>query len=138
MIGGGFSPVDDGSATQVRGPTLRAARTRRAWVEEVKDTSPGPATGQVPATRSCPSLTKLGCNQGACHSAQHGKGGFKLSLLGFEPEPDRYGDRQERRGATGHAVRPRGEPDFAQAHPGGGDHGGGKRMEANSPESRPD
>jgi len=35
-----------------------------------------------------PVLTKLGCNQGACHGAQHGKGGFKLSLLGFESEPD--------------------------------------------------
>src|SRR5205823_6162595 len=35
-----------------------------------------------------PLLTKLGCNQGACHGAQQGKGGFKLSLLGFEPEAD--------------------------------------------------
>ena len=35
-----------------------------------------------------PLLTKLGCNQGACHGGQHGKGGFKLSLLGFEPEVD--------------------------------------------------
>src|SRR5262249_985946 len=35
-----------------------------------------------------PALTKLGCNQGACHGSQHGKGGFKLSLLGFEPESD--------------------------------------------------
>ena len=35
-----------------------------------------------------PLLTKLGCNQGACHGSQHGKGGFKLSLLGFEPEGD--------------------------------------------------
>jgi Protein of unknown function (DUF1553)/Protein of unknown function (DUF1549) len=35
-----------------------------------------------------PLLTKLGCNQGACHGGQHGKGGFKLSLLGFEPESD--------------------------------------------------
>jgi hypothetical protein len=35
-----------------------------------------------------PVLTKLGCNQGACHGGQHGKGGFKLSLLGFEPAPD--------------------------------------------------
>ncbi len=35
-----------------------------------------------------PALTKLGCNQGACHGSQHGKGGFKLSLLGFEPEGD--------------------------------------------------
>jgi hypothetical protein len=35
-----------------------------------------------------PMLTKLGCNSGACHGSQHGKGGFKLSLLGFEPEAD--------------------------------------------------
>jgi hypothetical protein len=33
-------------------------------------------------------LTKLGCNQGACHGSQHGKGGFALSLLRFEPEAD--------------------------------------------------
>ena len=32
-----------------------------------------------------PLLTKLGCNQGACHGSQHGRGGFKLSLLGFDP-----------------------------------------------------
>lgn len=32
-----------------------------------------------------PLLTKAGCNQGACHGAQHGRGGFRLSLLGFDP-----------------------------------------------------
>jgi len=32
-----------------------------------------------------PILTRAGCNQGACHGAQHGRGGFKLSLLGFDP-----------------------------------------------------
>src|SRR5579864_5938949 len=35
-----------------------------------------------------PILTKAGCNQGACHGAQHGRGGFKLSLLGFDPAFD--------------------------------------------------
>ena len=30
-----------------------------------------------------PLLTKFGCNQGACHGSQYGKGGFKLSLRGF-------------------------------------------------------
>ncbi|HEY2159444.1 MAG TPA: hypothetical protein VGH33_27710, partial [Isosphaeraceae bacterium] len=35
-----------------------------------------------------PLLTKLGCNMGTCHGGQHGKGGFRLSLLGFEPVPD--------------------------------------------------
>jgi hypothetical protein len=35
-----------------------------------------------------PILTKAGCNQGACHGSQHGRGGFKLSLRGFDPRFD--------------------------------------------------
>src|SRR5262249_20758592 len=35
-----------------------------------------------------PVLTKAGCNLGACHGAGSGKGGFKLSLLGYDPESD--------------------------------------------------
>src|SRR5207249_6000303 len=35
-----------------------------------------------------PIFTRSGCNQGACHGSQHGKGGFKLSLLGFDPDFD--------------------------------------------------
>ncbi|HEV3118111.1 MAG TPA: hypothetical protein VGY58_13750, partial [Gemmataceae bacterium] len=35
-----------------------------------------------------PVLTKAGCNQGACHGGQHGKGGFRLSLLGYDPAFD--------------------------------------------------
>jgi hypothetical protein len=35
-----------------------------------------------------PVLSKAGCNAGQCHATQHGKGGFKLSVFGFEPEND--------------------------------------------------
>ena len=35
-----------------------------------------------------PVLTKAGCNMGACHGAGAGKGGFKLSLLGYDPDAD--------------------------------------------------
>ena len=35
-----------------------------------------------------PILTKAGCNSGACHGAQHGRGGFRLSLFGFDPAFD--------------------------------------------------
>jgi len=35
-----------------------------------------------------PILTKAGCNQGACHGAQSGKGGFKQSLRGWDPAFD--------------------------------------------------
>ncbi|MBB6049248.1 DUF1549 and DUF1553 domain-containing protein [Armatimonas rosea] len=35
-----------------------------------------------------PVLTRYGCNQGGCHGATQGKGGFKLSLQGYDPEAD--------------------------------------------------
>lgn len=33
-------------------------------------------------------LSKAGCNQGVCHGNQNGKGGFKLSLRGQDPDLD--------------------------------------------------
>jgi len=35
-----------------------------------------------------PVMTKVGCNQGACHGALAGKNGFKLTLRGYDPEVD--------------------------------------------------
>lgn len=35
-----------------------------------------------------PVLTKAGCNAGACHGSFQGRGGFSLSLLGFDPQAD--------------------------------------------------
>ncbi len=35
-----------------------------------------------------PVLTKAGCAAAACHAAQHGKGGFKLSVFGYDPSAD--------------------------------------------------
>ena len=35
-----------------------------------------------------PALARGGCNQGACHGSPQGKGGFRLSLRGFDPELD--------------------------------------------------
>jgi hypothetical protein len=49
------------------------------------------ATADVPVSFSReinPIFVKTGCNSGACHGVQHGRGGFKLSLFGFEPEAD--------------------------------------------------
>jgi hypothetical protein len=36
-----------------------------------------------------PILSKAGCNMGSCHASQHGKGGFKLSVFGFDAAADR-------------------------------------------------
>ena len=35
-----------------------------------------------------PLFTKHGCNSGGCHGKSTGQNGFKLSLLGFEPQED--------------------------------------------------
>jgi hypothetical protein len=37
-----------------------------------------------------PLLTRIGCNSGACHGALAGKGGFKLSLRGYDPAADHF------------------------------------------------
>jgi hypothetical protein len=35
-------------------------------------------------------LARSGCNMGACHGALAGKGGFRLSLRGYDPETDHF------------------------------------------------
>ena len=32
-----------------------------------------------------PVITRAGCNQGSCHGKASGQGGFKLSVLAFDP-----------------------------------------------------
>lgn len=39
-------------------------------------------------TRVVPALTKAGCNAGSCHGAALGRGGLRLSLLGYDPGAD--------------------------------------------------
>jgi hypothetical protein len=45
-----------------------------------------------------PVLSKGGCNMGACHGALAGKGGFRLSLRGYDPEADWHTITREARG----------------------------------------
>ncbi len=47
-----------------------------------------------------PILSRAGCNMGPCHASQYGKGGFKLSVFGYDPAADHAAmvrDRQQRR-----------------------------------------
>lgn len=47
-----------------------------------------------------PIISRMGCNAGACHASQFGKGGFVLSVVGFDPDLDYNSivrDRQQRR-----------------------------------------
>lgn len=52
----------------------------------VKEFSPGPPIHF--ANQIVPIFTKLGCNAGGCHGKASGQNGFRLSLLGFEPDFD--------------------------------------------------
>ena len=45
-----------------------------------------------------PVLTKSGCNAGACHGAALGRGGFRLSLFGGNPDEDYDAIVRQRRG----------------------------------------
>jgi len=77
-----------------------------------------------------PVLTKTGCNQGACHGAQHGRGGFKLSLLGFDPIFDHAQIVQSNEGRRIVPSDP--ERSILLQKPAGiMEHGGGERIQAN-------
>jgi hypothetical protein len=82
-----------------------------------------------------PLFTKLGCNSGGCHGKATGRGGFKLSLFGFEPDIDYEAITK---GARGRRVFPA-EPSRSlllrkplMQVP----HGGGRRFAVDGPEHR--
>jgi hypothetical protein len=82
-----------------------------------------------------PIFTKLGCNAGGCHGKLSGQNGFKLSLLGFEPEVDYAALVEEARGRRLMPAAPDSSLLLLKAS-GGVAHGGGKRMEVGSDEYR--
>jgi Protein of unknown function (DUF1553)/Protein of unknown function (DUF1549)/Bacterial Ig-like domain (group 2) len=76
-------------------------------------------------------LTKAGCNQGACHGAQLGRGGFRLSLLGFDPAFDHAQIVQSAEGRR--VVLPEPERSILLLKPSlAMEHGGGERLKATS------
>jgi hypothetical protein len=80
-----------------------------------------------------PILTKAGCNSGACHGAQHGRGGFRLSLFGFDPAFDYAQIVQSAEGRRTILSDP--ERSILLLKPSlQMEHGGGERLRAGSPE----
>jgi len=83
------------------------------------------------ANRVVPIFTKYGCNGGGCHGKAAGQNGFRLSLLGFEPEEDYEHLVMEARGRRLFPAAPERSLLLTKAVaqvP----HGGGKRMEPGS------
>ena len=81
---GVIQPVKDGTTTV----TARVGdRTAQAQVKVEGLAEPRPPRFRDDVE---PMLAKLGCNSGACHGALAGKGGFRLSLNGYDPDADAF------------------------------------------------
>jgi hypothetical protein len=83
LSGGRVTPTGNGQTVIVitYGTQLLAVPVRVTGF-----TQPDPVRFQL---ETLPSLTKQGCSTGSCHGAPHGKGGFALSLFGYDPRADR-------------------------------------------------
>ena len=82
-----------------------------------------------------PILSKAGCNGGGCHGALAGKGGFRLSLFGYDPKADYLAITRDARGRRIDFSQPGAsllltKPTTAVAHK------GGKRLELDSSDYR--
>ncbi|MBX3444747.1 MAG: DUF1553 domain-containing protein [Planctomyces sp.] len=82
-----------------------------------------------------PVLAKAGCNMGACHGALAGKGGFRLSLRGYDPLADHVAITQQDRGRRIELADP-GRSLFLAKPTGALAHKGGVRFEVDSREYR--
>src|SRR5262245_29606710 len=85
------------------------------------------------ANQVVPVFTKLGCNSGGCHGKASGQNGFKLSLLGFEPDTDYVSLVKEARGRRLMLSSPDNSLLLLKAI-GAVAHGGGRKMEKDSDE----
>lgn len=83
--------VDDRGIVRAKsdGRTMLSIRVRGRSVA-IPVTVQGVRNARPPrfVTDVIPVLTRAGCTGGACHGANSGKGGFRLSLLGYDPDWD--------------------------------------------------
>ena len=79
---GEVRPIGDGQAT-----ITATAKAQTATVTVRVKNSQTPYTWSF-RNDVMPVMTKVGCNQGACHGALSGKSGFKMTLRGYDPDLD--------------------------------------------------
>ncbi|HET6575677.1 MAG TPA: DUF1553 domain-containing protein [Fimbriiglobus sp.] len=77
-------PVGDGEAT------ITATADGHTATAKVRVTGAGKSSPPSFRHNVEPILTRAGCNSGACHGALAGKGGFRLSLRGYNPDADHF------------------------------------------------
>jgi len=126
---GVVEPVADGTATI-------SAKIGEQTVS-AKVTVAGAAQAMAWSFRNhvLPVLSKSGCNTGACHGALSGKGGFRLSLNGYNPDADQFNIVKQDRGRRIELAAP-GRSLFLAKPSGAIAHKGGLRFETDSSEYR--
>ncbi len=127
LAGGRVLPRDNGTSeivVQFGGQSVRVPLV----VKGMGDNLPLNFTNQV-----VPVFTKLGCNSGGCHGKLAGQNGFRLSLLGFEPDLDFTTLVKEGRGRRLFPANPDASL-FLMKATGRAPHGGGKKMDPDSDE----
>ncbi len=82
-------------------------------------------------TSILPILTKAGCNAGACHGAATGQGGFRLSLLGYDPVQDHENLTRELGGRRIDVTQPEASLILRKAS-GQVEHEGGRKLRRDS------
>ena len=80
---GWVHPVKDGKAVITAKATGGSMATAEITVEESGSIQRINFPNEI-----TPLFTKYGCNSGGCHGKSGGQNGFRLSLLGFEPQED--------------------------------------------------
>jgi hypothetical protein len=132
-----IASVKDGliSATGAGTATImvRTSGTEIKVPVTVTDFDPGPPLHF--ANQIVPIFTKLGCNSGGCHGKASGQNGFKLSLLGFEPDFDYDALVKEARGRRVFPAAPE-QSLLLKKATGQSPHGGGRRLDPKSHEYR--
>ncbi len=124
-------PVADGAAV-ITAKTRDGSSTASLPVKVVHANQPAPLHF---ANQIVPIFTKNGCNGGGCHGKAAGQNGFRLSLLGFEPDEDYEHLVRE---ARGRRLFPADPPRSLLVTKGTAEtpHGGGKRLEIGSDDYR--
>ncbi len=93
---GRAAPAGDGTATLTATATATADGRAATVAVTVTDFAVPHAWSFRNHVQSV--LTKRGCNMGACHGAAAGKGGFLLSLRGYDPDTDFFAITRAARG----------------------------------------
>ena len=127
LTGGRVVPRADGTSEVIVTFGTHTARVPLG-VKSMGENLPLNFTNQV-----VPIFTKLGCNSGGCHGKLAGQNGFRLSLLGFEPDLDFMTLVKEGRGRRLFPANPDASL-FLMKATGRSPHGGGKKMDPDSDE----